>query len=173
MSTTLNDVNSTIEKNPEHSAEETAAKELVRMAKDKGLSLTGPDGLLKQFTKSVLEAALNEEMTEHLGHEKNRVPDGLETANVRNGTRSKTVLTESAGAGRSSDHREHPHEHGPDPVRLPARYSDAGIRDVAIPPHLLPAIKQHLDVHTGPGKDALLFPATAGGHMVSSTLYKV
>ena len=97
MSTTLNDVNSTIEKNPEHSAEETAAKELVRMAKDKGLSLTGPDGLLKQFTKSVLEAALNEEMTEHLGHEKNRVPDGLEAANVRNGTRSKTVLTESAG----------------------------------------------------------------------------
>jgi len=40
---------------------------------------------------------LNEEMTEHLGHEKNRVPDGLEAANVRNGTRSKTVLTESAG----------------------------------------------------------------------------
>ena len=116
---------------------------------------------------------MNEEMTEHLGHEKNRVPDGLEAANVRNGTRSKTVLTESAGAGRSSDHREHPHEHGPDPVRLPARYSDAGIRDVAIPPHLLPAIKQHLDVHTGPGKDALLFPATAGGHMAASTLYKV
>ena len=51
--------------------------------------------------------------------------------------------------------------------------SDAGIRDVAIPPHLLPAIKQHLDVHTGPGKDALLFPATAGGHMAASTLYKV
>ena len=74
MSTTLNDVSSTIEKNPEHSAEETAAKELVRMAKDKGLSLTGPDGLLKQFTKSVLEAALNEEMIEHLGREKNRVP---------------------------------------------------------------------------------------------------
>ena len=74
MSTTLNDVSSTIEKNPEHSAEETAAKELVRMAKDKGLWLTGPDGLLKQFTKSVLEAALNEEMIEHLGREKNRVP---------------------------------------------------------------------------------------------------
>ena len=71
MSTTLNDVNSTIEKNPEHSVEETAAKELVRMA---------PDGLLKQFTKSVLEAALNEEMTEYLAHEKNRVPDGLEPA---------------------------------------------------------------------------------------------
>ena len=34
-----------------------------------GLSLTGPDGLLKQLTKTVLDAALNEEMTEHLGHE--------------------------------------------------------------------------------------------------------
>ena len=34
--------------------------------------MTAPDGLLKQFTKSVLETALNEEMTEHLGHAKNR-----------------------------------------------------------------------------------------------------
>ena len=96
MSTTLNDLNSTIEKNQEHSAEEIAAKELVRMAKDKGLSLTGPDGLLKQFTKTVLETALEEELTDHLGHEKHRVPDGRESANVRNGTRPKTVLTEAA-----------------------------------------------------------------------------
>jgi len=50
------------------SAEETAAKELVRAARAQGLSLTGPGGLLKQFTKSVLETALNEELTEHLGH---------------------------------------------------------------------------------------------------------
>ena len=49
-------------KKPEPSAEETAAKELVRLAREQGLSLTGPDGLLKQFTKSVLETALNEEM---------------------------------------------------------------------------------------------------------------
>ena len=61
---------------PEPSAEETAAKELVRLAREQGLSLTGPDGLLKQFTKSVLETALNEEMTEHLGHEKHRAPRG-------------------------------------------------------------------------------------------------
>ncbi|TYC96463.1 IS256 family transposase, partial [Arthrobacter echini] len=53
---------------PELSAEELAAKELVRMAAERGLSLTGPDGLLKQFTKTVLETALNEEMTEHVGH---------------------------------------------------------------------------------------------------------
>jgi len=62
-------------KKPEPSAEELAAKELVRLAREQGLSLTGPDGLLKQFTKSVLETALNEEMTEHLGHEKHRAPE--------------------------------------------------------------------------------------------------
>jgi transposase-like protein len=39
--------------------------ELVRLAKEQGLSLTGPDGLLRQLTKTVLEAALNEELTEH------------------------------------------------------------------------------------------------------------
>ena len=97
MSTKLNDVNSKSKKNLDVSAEQAAAVDLVRMANEKGLSLTGPDGLLKQFTKSVLEAALEEEMTEHLGHEKNRVPDGRELSNVRNGTRPKTVLTEAAG----------------------------------------------------------------------------
>jgi transposase-like protein len=77
--------------------EETAAKELVQLAREQGWSLTGPDGLLKQFTKSVLEAALNEEMTEHLGHEKHRAPDERDSTNVRNGTRPKTVLTEATG----------------------------------------------------------------------------
>jgi putative transposase len=43
-----------------------AAVELVRLAKEQGLSLTGPDGLLKQLTKTVLETALAENMTEHL-----------------------------------------------------------------------------------------------------------
>src|SRR5215468_8380923 len=44
----------------------------------------------------VLETALDQEMTEHLGHEKNG-PVVNETGNVRNGTRSKAVLTESTG----------------------------------------------------------------------------
>ena len=51
--------------------------------------------------------------------------------------------------------------------------SDAGTRDVAIPPHLIPAIEAHLKDHTEPGRDALLFPAGHGGHMATSTLYKV
>ncbi len=68
MTTTLNGV--TNKKDSEESAEQQAAVELVRVAKERGWSLTGPDGLLKQLTKTVLETSLNEEMTEHLGHEK-------------------------------------------------------------------------------------------------------
>src|SRR6059058_2199524 len=64
MTATLDGV--TKKKPVEQSAEQQAAAELVRMAKEQGLSLTGPDGLLKQLTKTVLETALNEEMTEHL-----------------------------------------------------------------------------------------------------------
>src|SRR3954463_15163863 len=91
--TTLDDVT---KKKAEQSAEQQAAVELVRLAKEQGLSLTGPDGLLKQLTKTVLETALSEEMTEHLGYEKYD-PAGAGTGNIRNGTRSKTVLTESTG----------------------------------------------------------------------------
>jgi hypothetical protein len=57
-------------KKPASSPELDAAKELVRLAKEQGLALTGPDGLLKALTKTVLETALNEELTEHLGYDK-------------------------------------------------------------------------------------------------------
>lgn len=39
--------------------------------------------------------------------------------------------------------------------------SDAGIRDVAIPPHLVERFRQHLFEHVRPGGDALLFPSPA------------
>jgi putative transposase len=94
MTATLNDV--TKRKPVAESAEQQAAAELVRLAKEQGLSLTGPDGLLKQLTKTVLETALNEEMTEHLGFEKHD-PAGVGSGNVRNGSRPKTVLTEASG----------------------------------------------------------------------------
>ncbi len=45
-------------------AEQQAAEELVRRAREQGLSLTGPDGLLNQLTKVVIETALDQEMTE-------------------------------------------------------------------------------------------------------------
>src|SRR4051812_16797986 len=83
-------------KTEEQSAEQQAAAELVRLAKERGLSLTGPDGLLRQFTKTVLETSLNEEMTEHLGYEKHD-PTGAGNGNIRNGTRAKTVLSEHCG----------------------------------------------------------------------------
>jgi transposase-like protein len=79
------------------SPEQAAAAAMVAEAKARGLALTGPDGLLKLFTKNVLETALNEEMTEHLGHEKNQAELDRETTNVRNGLRSKTVISDAAG----------------------------------------------------------------------------
>ncbi len=93
--TTLEDVTKKTTEPP--SAEATAAAELVRLAQEQGLSLTGPDGLLKHFTKTVLETALNEEMTEHLGQDKNQAPPERESTNICNGTQPKTVLTEAAG----------------------------------------------------------------------------
>jgi putative transposase len=96
MTATLNDQTG-CKKRPEPSAEAKAAAELVRAAKEQGLSLTGPDGLLKQLTKTVLETALNEEMTEHLGYEKHDQA-GAGSGNIRNGTRPKTVLTDANGA---------------------------------------------------------------------------
>ena len=47
-------------------AEQDTVRELVRQARASGTSLTGPGGLLKQLTKMVVEAALDEEMSEHL-----------------------------------------------------------------------------------------------------------
>jgi hypothetical protein len=52
------------------SAQERLAVEMITQAQRQGLALTGSDGLLKQLTKTVLEAALSAEMTEHLGHAK-------------------------------------------------------------------------------------------------------
>jgi putative transposase len=79
------------------SAEELeAARELVRAARDKGVALTGPDGLLKALTKTVIETALEEEMAEHLGYDKHD-PIGRNGGNSRNGKRAKTVLTDAAG----------------------------------------------------------------------------
>ena len=95
MTATLDDVTNR-KKKAEPTAAEQAAEELVRRAREQGISLTGPDGLLKQLTKTVIETALNQELTEHLGHEKNGTPDP-ETGNVRNGSRAKTVLTEASG----------------------------------------------------------------------------
>ena len=38
-------------------------------AKEQGIELVGPNGLLNQLTKNVLETALDAEITEHLGYD--------------------------------------------------------------------------------------------------------
>jgi integrase len=52
--------------------------------------------------------------------------------------------------------------------------SQAGIRDVAIPPHLLPMIRDHLAEHVDDRREALLFPSTRGGgaHLSMTALYR-
>ena len=51
-------------------AQREAIAQMVRQAKDAGVALTGPDGLLKALTAQVVEAALDEELNEHLGYDK-------------------------------------------------------------------------------------------------------
>ena len=58
-----------------------------------GVELLGPDGVLAELTKRVLERALAEEMTDHLGYEPGD-PIGHGTGNNRNGSTPKKVLTE-------------------------------------------------------------------------------
>ncbi|MEV6011251.1 IS256 family transposase [Streptomyces sp. NPDC051976] len=66
---------------------------LVDRARSEGMQLTGAGGLLQQLTKRVLESALEGEITDHLGYDKHD-PAGKNSGNSRNGTRSKTVLTD-------------------------------------------------------------------------------
>jgi len=73
--------------------DEALAATLVERARSEGLSLTGPDGLLGRLTKMVLEQALAGELVEHLGYEAGD-PAGRNGGNSRNGTRTKTLLTE-------------------------------------------------------------------------------
>ncbi|MGB4892136.1 MAG: site-specific integrase [Propionicimonas sp.] len=48
--------------------------------------------------------------------------------------------------------------------------SDAGYRDVSIPPHIWPIIEEHLEVYVRPGQNTLLFPGEARGHMWHSVM---
>ena len=73
--------------------EKEIARELMERAKAEGVNLVGPGGLLSGLTKTVLETALEAELTEDLGYAPHE-PAGRNSGNSRNGTRSKTVLTE-------------------------------------------------------------------------------
>jgi putative transposase len=73
--------------------DEQLAAQLVAQARERGISLVGPDGLLQRLTRLVLEGALEGELTDHLGYQ-HRDPAGRNGGNSRNGTRAKTLLTE-------------------------------------------------------------------------------
>src|SRR5215467_9681973 len=60
---------------------------------EKPEDLLGDEGLFKQLKKALLERALGAELTHHLGYEKGD-PAGCGAGNNRNGSSSKTVLTE-------------------------------------------------------------------------------
>jgi putative transposase len=61
--------------------------------------------LFKQLKKALIERALGAELTEHLGYEKGD-PAGRGSGNSRNGTSSKTLLTED-GEVEISGPRDH------------------------------------------------------------------
>lgn len=108
-------------------------EQLLAQAKAQGMSLVGPGGLLSGLTKQVLESALEAELTEHLGHEYGAAPLGM---NMRNGSRSKTVLTEI----------------GPVEIEVPRD------RDGSFTPVIVPKRKRRLD-----GIDQIVLSLSARG----------
>jgi putative transposase len=74
--------------------DEELAQRLIDQAREQGVELLGETGLLRQMTKAVLERALAEELTDHLGYELGD-PAGAGTGNSRNGTTPKRLLTEA------------------------------------------------------------------------------
>jgi integrase len=53
--------------------------------------------------------------------------------------------------------------------------SDAGVRDVAVPPHLVPMLREHLSRNITGGREGLLFPAVGNPtrHLAPASLYRV
>ena len=92
MTDTINDVTAEAAAQEKTAApaidEQGVAEQLVAQAREKGVELVGPDGLLSQLTKRVLETALEAEMTDHLGYDKHD-PMGRNRGNSRNGVRSR------------------------------------------------------------------------------------
>ena len=79
--------------------------------------ITGPDGLLKQLTKRLVERAMSAELDGHLGYELGESPP-QEESNRRNGSSSKTLLT----------------DHGPVPVDVP-RDREGSFEPQIVPKH--------------------------------------
>ncbi len=109
------------------------AERLLAQAMEQSVSPVGHGGFLNQLMRNVLETALEAELTEHLGHEHGQRPIG---ANMRNSTRSKTVLTEI----------------GPVEIKVPRD------RDGSFEPVIVPKRKRRLD-----GIDEVVLSLSARG----------
>jgi transposase-like protein len=68
--------------------------ELMAKVRTDGIQLLGDGGLIAEFSKRILERALDEELTDELGYERGD-PAGRGSGNSRNGTTPKTVITEA------------------------------------------------------------------------------
>ena len=73
----------------------TIRKELIdELIATSGGSLIGPDGLVKELTKALVERMLAGELNHHLGYEKHEIA-GYGTGNSRNGKSQKTLKGEA------------------------------------------------------------------------------
>jgi putative transposase len=108
---------------------EAQAEGLIAQAREQGVELLGEQGLLRQMTKAVLERALAEELSEHLGYEPGD-PAGVGSGNSRNGYTPKTLLTD-AGTVDLEVPRDRNGTHEPKIVRKGQRRLD-GIDKIVI-----------------------------------------
>jgi integrase len=49
--------------------------------------------------------------------------------------------------------------------------SEAGIRDVPIPPDIMEALREHIKLHAAPGRQGLIFPGRSSEHLSPSAFY--
>ena len=77
---------------PVEGSVEAQVARIIEQAQAEGLQLTGAGGLLPDMIKQAVEAALQAEMTDHLGYDKHSA-EGRGSGNSRNGLTGKTVQT--------------------------------------------------------------------------------
>ena len=73
------------------------AEALIARAREEGVELLGENGLLKQMTKALLERALAEELTDHLGYDIGD-PAGRGSGTAATGCGPKRLVTELAAS---------------------------------------------------------------------------
>ena len=77
---------------PVEGSVEVQVARIIEQAQAEGLQLTGAGGLLPDVIKQAVEAALQVEMTDHLGYDRHAA-EGRGSGNSRNGLTGKTVQT--------------------------------------------------------------------------------